>query len=75
MTPAHKVVIGLTDQQRQTLKTLLRTGTPSAHARIRAHILLRADADGPQAWPDERIAQAVGLCRRTVSRPTAAVRR
>ncbi len=68
MTPAHKVVIRLTDEQRQTLTTLVRTGTHSAHARTHAHILLRADADGPDAWPDERIAEALGLCRMTVAR-------
>jgi transposase len=68
MTPAHKVVIRLTDQQRQTLTTLVRTGTHSAHARTHAHILLRADAEGPHAWPDERIAEALGICRMTVAR-------
>lgn len=68
MTPAHKVVIQLTDEQRKTLRALVRTGTHSAHTRTRAHILLRADADGPDAWPDERIAEALGLCRMTISR-------
>ncbi len=68
MTPAHKVVIRLTDEQRQTLKTLIRTGNHAAHSRTRAHILLKADADGPDAWPDERIAEALGICRMTVSR-------
>jgi hypothetical protein len=71
MTPAHKVVIRLTDEQRQTLQALVRTGTHQAHARTRAQILLRADADGPHAWPDERIAEALGLCRMTASRVRA----
>jgi transposase len=61
-------VIRLTDEQRQTLQALVRTGTHKAHARTRAHILLRADADGPDPWPDERIAEALGVCRRTVAR-------
>ena len=65
---SHKVVIRLTDEQRQTLKTLVRTGAHKAHARTRAHILLKADADGPDAWPDERIADALGVCRMTVAR-------
>jgi transposase len=30
--------------------------------------LLKADADGPDAWPDERIAEALAICRMTVSR-------
>lgn len=68
MTPAHKVVIRLTDGQRQSLKTLVHTGTHTAHARTRAQILLKADADGPHCWPDERIAEALGICRMTVSR-------
>jgi hypothetical protein len=66
MTPAQKVVIRLTNEQRQTLQTLVRTGTHSARARTRAHILLKADADGPDAWPDERIAEALDICRMTV---------
>jgi transposase len=65
---AHKVVIRLTDEQRQTLQALVRTGIHKAHARTRAQILLQADADGPDAWPDERIADALGVCRMTVSR-------
>src|SRR5262245_51099774 len=68
MTPASKVVVRLTDEQRHTLHTLIRTGTHSAHARTRAHILLKADADGPDAWPDERIAAALEVCRMTVAR-------
>ena len=68
MTPASKVVIRLTEEQRQALQTLVRTGTHKAHARTRAQILLRADADGPDAWPDERVAQALGVCRMTVCR-------
>src|SRR5690349_7608928 len=66
--PASKVVIRLTDEQRQTLQALVRTGTHKAHARTRARVLLRADAGGPDAWPDERIAQAPGVCRMTVAR-------
>jgi transposase len=62
------VVIRLTDEQRQTLQALVRTGAHKAHARTRAQILLRADADGPGAWPDERIAQALGVCRVAVAR-------
>jgi transposase len=54
-------VIRLTDEQRQTLQALVRTGT-------HAQILLRADADGPDAWPDERVAEVVGVCPMTVAR-------
>jgi transposase len=68
MTPASKVVIRLTDEQRQLLQGLVRTGTHKAHARTRAQILLRADAGGPDAGADERIAEALGVCRMTVAR-------
>jgi transposase len=68
MTPASKVVIRLTDEQRQALRALVRTGSHAAHTRTRAQSLLRADADGPDAWPDERVAEALGVCRMTVSR-------
>lgn len=68
MTPATKVVIRLTQEQRRALQMLVRTCTHKAHARTRAQILLRADADGPDAWPDERIAQTLGVCRMTISR-------
>jgi transposase len=68
MTPASKLVIRLTDDQRRTLQKLVRTGSHKAHARTRAQILLHADAAGPDLWPDEQIAQAVGVCRMTVAR-------
>lgn len=68
MAPAGKVVIRLTDTQRQALQDLVRTGTHQAHARTRAQILLPADAAGPHAWPDERVAEALGVCRLTVAR-------
>lgn len=68
MTPATKVVIRLTAEQRQALQELVRTGTHKAHARTRAQVLLKADADGPDAWPDERVAEALGVCRMTVAR-------
>jgi transposase len=67
MAAASKVVVRLTDDERQALRRLVRTGAHSAHARRRAHVLLKADAGGP-AWPDERIAAALDLCRMTVAR-------
>jgi len=66
--PAHKVVIRLTAEQRAILQKLVHTGTQAAAARRRAQILLKADADGPDAWPDERIAEALDTTRMTVMR-------
>lgn len=68
MPPASKVVVRLTSDQRQALEELVHTGACSAHAARRARILLKADADGPDAWSDERIAQALDVCRMTVAR-------
>ena len=67
-TPASKVEVRLSAAQRAALERLVRTGTHPAHARRRAAILLRADADGPDAWADERIALALDINRNTVWR-------
>lgn len=66
--PAHKVVIRLTAEQRAILDKLVHTGTHAAATRRRAHILLKADADGPDGWSDERIAGALDTSRMTVMR-------
>src|SRR5215210_1773144 len=68
MPPASKVVVRLTTDQRQASEELVHTGACSAHAARRARILLKADADGPDAWPDERIAEALDISRMTVAR-------
>jgi transposase len=70
-TPARKIEVRLSADQRAALERLVRTGTHSAHARRRASILLRADADGPDGWTDERIAEALGINRNTVWRARA----
>jgi transposase len=68
MAPATKVVVRLTDDQRVALDRLIRTGSHSAALRRRAAILLRADADGPDAWTDEEIADHLETTRITVQR-------
>jgi transposase len=68
MVPKSKVVIRLTDEQRMSLARLLRTGTHPAAMRRRAGILLKADADGPDAWTDEEIAEHLDTSRMTVMR-------
>jgi transposase len=68
MTPASKVVVQLTAHQRQTLSRLVHTGTHPAAMRRRAAILLKADANGPDAWTDEEIAKHLETSRVTVSR-------
>jgi transposase len=71
MPPTSKVAVRLTPDQRAALEQLVHTGTHPAHATRRARILLKADADGPDAWPDERIAQALDINRMTVARVRA----
>lgn len=68
MALKDKVVVRLDPQQRQALRRIIRTGTHPAALQRRAHVLLKADADGPDAWPDERIAQALDTTRMTVRR-------
>lgn len=68
MPPASKVVVRLTDDQRDVLDRLVRTGTHPAAMRRRAAVLLRADADGPDAWTDEEIADHLETSRMTVMR-------
>jgi transposase len=71
MIPASKVEVRLTQEERATLECLVHTGTQSAHATRRARILLKADAAGPDAWTDERIAEALDVNRMTISRVRA----
>jgi len=68
MKSPRKVIVRLTREQRLTLEQFVHTGVRPAALRRRAHILLKADADGPDAWPDERIAEALDTTRMTVSR-------
>jgi transposase len=70
-TPASKIEVRLSADQRAALQRLVHTGTHSAHARRRAAILVRADADGPDGWPDDRIAEALDINRNTVWRVRA----
>jgi transposase len=71
MTPQSTIEVRLTEDQRAALEQLVHTGTSAAPATRRARILLKADAAGPDAWPDERIAQALDINRLTVARVRA----
>lgn len=68
MPTKHSVC--LSDEQRQRLDELTRTGTRHARAIQHARILLLADEDpdhGP-AWTDEKVADALGCGTATVAR-------
>lgn len=68
MTPNRKVTIYLSDDQRHTLHRYLSAGTHPSRLLVRARILLKADADGPDAWTDEEIAEHLETSRMTVMR-------
>ena len=60
-------IVRLTETERQTLQEVIKKLKGTSRKVRRAHILLKADAEGP-AWTDARIAEAF-LCRReTVER-------
>ena len=54
----NKHQVELTAEDRQTLETLVCQGEHNALEIRRAHILLKADANGP-AWTDAKIADVV----------------
>lgn len=56
-----KYIVRLTDAEREILQTVIKKLKGSSEKVRRAHILLKADADGPN-WTDEAIAEAF-LCR------------
>lgn len=68
LAPVRKVVVRLNAAQRDTLQRLVRTGEHPATMLRRAQILLKADADGPDAWGDARIGEAFGCSFMTVRR-------
>ena len=65
----YKKYVGrLTDQERDRLETLLRSGRAHARKLLYARILLKADTDGPDRWADEKIADAFEVSTTTVAR-------
>ena len=65
----HKrYVVRLTQEQRSQLETLVRSDRAHARKLLYARILLKADANGPDRWADERIADALEISTATVAR-------
>jgi Fe2+ transport system protein FeoA len=60
-----KYIVRLTDQQRDELATVIKKLKGTSEKVRRAHILLKADADGPN-WTDRRIAEAFYCRTKTV---------
>jgi hypothetical protein len=65
MAMPKKYIVRLTDQERQTVREIVRKLKGSSAKVRRAQILLKADADGPK-WTDQRIADAFGCRTRTI---------
>ncbi len=63
-----KYVVRLTEKERSKLETLVRRGRAHTRKLLYARILLKADADGPDRWTDERIAEAFEVSTATVAR-------
>ena len=60
--------VRLDGEQRRRLLELTRNASSPAQKITHARILLKADADGPDARTDGRIAEALDACRMTVMR-------
>ncbi len=63
-----KYVVRLSVEERRQIEGLLRRGRAHARKLLYARILLKADADGPDRWTDERIAEAFEVSTATVAR-------
>jgi hypothetical protein len=60
-----KYIVRLTDEERETLRGMIRKPKRSAAKVRRAQVLLKADADGPN-WTDARIAEAFSCSTKAV---------
>ena len=63
--PAKRYVVRLTGEERKCLTDMVGKGKAAAYKIRHAHILFKADADGPN-WKDADIAEAFGCHRTTV---------
>ncbi len=63
-----KYVVRLTDAEREHLEKLIRRGRAHARKLLYARILLKTDAEGPDRWTDELIAEAFEIPTATVAR-------
>lgn len=63
-----KYVVHLTKEERTQIEKLLRSGREHARKLLYGRILLKADAEGPDRWSDERIAEALEASTATVAR-------
>ena len=60
-----KYIVRLSDEEREQLAELPRKGKAAAYKIRHAHILLKAEADGP-SWTDAKIAESFSVSVNTV---------
>lgn len=60
-----KYIVRLTDNEREILMSIIKKLKGSSQKVRRAHVLLKADADGPN-WTDKQIAEAFSCRTKTV---------
>ena len=60
-----KYIVRLTDEERETLRGMIKKLKGSSQQVRRAHILFKADVHGPH-WTDKRIAEALSCRTKTV---------
>jgi hypothetical protein len=66
---AKKYRVRLTEEERIYLDSLIHKGKVSAHQRLHAEILLKADiSDLGAQWSDKQMSEAFGLSTRTIER-------
>ena len=63
-----KYVVRLIEEEHEQIEKLVRRGRAHARSLLYGRILLKADADGPDRWTDERIADALEVSTATVAR-------
>lgn len=67
--PQKKYIVRLSEDEREQLSGLVKTGKAAAYRRLHAQILLKADGGtGGPGWPDARISEALEVTTRTVER-------
>src|SRR5690606_23592922 len=60
-----KFIVRLSEEEREALKGITKKSKVSRQRVLRANILLKADAEGPN-WTDSKIVEAYGFSRQTV---------
>lgn len=67
--PSKKNIVALTNEQRQILEKITKTGKAPASKINRARILLKADVNQPGGgWTDQAISEALDISTRTIER-------